>query len=132
MEKMAKGAGNNMIEAQQKDIISSYVGKQVVMEIERIYGNVVSGKLIQYDGKFALIEDYRMHKENANIKDTITESSQSLDRNPGHDITRLKRKDSVQYIIPSVAINVNQIASITTLDSILEARDRENRELEQK
>lgn len=97
-----------------KDIPSNYVGKQVVMEIGGTGTNLSSGLLEQYDGRFVLIKDYKKHYEPL---------SRILDKtafiSPGCDLTNDK---SIDYSLPSLTININQIASIMTLDNLIETR----------
>ncbi|MBI2448801.1 hypothetical protein HYV49_00715 [Candidatus Pacearchaeota archaeon] len=103
-----------MTEAQQKDIISSYIGKQVVIEEGNVAVNLSAGYLERYDGRFLLIKDYKKHKVNLNqvFDNTYT--------NPQYN--NMTSPESVEYSLPQRAIKVNIIASIMTLDDLIEAR----------
>lgn len=100
-----------------KDIIPSYIGKNIVMELEDVGYNVSSGYLEKYDGRFLLLRDYKQHTTHL---ESATERITDID----HPSDDLISPESVRYSLPSRLINVNIIASITTLDDLLEARKR--------
>ncbi len=94
-----------------KDILSQYVGQEVILELGHIGTNISYGFVREYDGKFMELGLFKL------LKPTLGEAITS-----NLNIDNLQLQSSIRYSLPSHTINVNQIASITSLNDVINAR----------
>ena len=100
-----------------KDIIPSYIGKEIVFEVSDVGNPVCSGYLQKYDKRFLQIKDFKQHE--ASLENMLNRRESFLERNPTYDITK---PESIRYALPKREIAVCLVASIQSLENVLNVR----------
>ncbi len=118
-QRMELSVGNPRL---SRDLIAQYVGKEVVLESDHIGTNVSSGFLEKYDGKRVKIKDFKQH--DMDLDDSIEWNPRNYVCQRDVDSKDITNPASVRYTLPSRTINAHLIASIQTMEDVLNARGK--------